>query len=673
MTFKFSKLFLLSLLLGLTVLPACVDTDFEEPPVTGEDLKVTGNTTIEELKNLYLPGRLTVIEQEAVIQGVVVGNDAGGNFFRSLIVQDSTAGIEVLINLTDAFNLYPLGREIAIDCQGLVLGEYNGVVQLGGYIYKENGADQLGDIVDLNARFYRGRLVGEPAPAVRTISSLGAADVTTLVQLEDVEFASFEVGLTYADPFGFQTLNRTLQDCDGNEIVVRTSGFADFAGDTIPVGRGTLTAVYSVFGNTKQLFLRNPEDVQLNGTRCNAGTGEEELMSIRELREAFAGGALEGPADKKIRGIVISDKDNGNIDIRNLVMQDNTAGIVVRLQNPHNFAQGEEIEVVVSGQELSEFNGLLQVNFVNNDLATSNGMGESVVPRVATVNDVLENAEVWESTLVQILNATISGGATFNGSTTVSDGSGSMDMFTRSAATFSGSPLPGEPIDMVAIVSQFNDPQLLIRNLEDVGGEPTGNGDPEQIFLENLRDVFEAGGSAAPANRFVKAIVVSDKDAGNITGRNMVIQDATGGIVVRFEDNHDFSLGEEVEINVSALELSEFNGLLQVNNVPNANAVTQGNGELPEPREATISEVLSNLETWESTLVRITDVSFTGTGTFEGTQVLDDGTGTMDIYTRPQATFSGSSLPEGAFTITALVSQFNSPQLNIRNLSDIEQ
>ena len=676
MKFQFSKLFFLGLILGLAVLPSCVDTEFDEPPVTGEALEVTGNTSIADLKNLYIPGRLTVIETDVIIQGIVVGNDVQGNFFRSLIVQDSTAGLEVLINLTDAFNLFPLGREVAIDCKGLVLGEFNGIVQLGGYIFEEGGREELGDIIDYNERIYRGMLVGEPEPAVRTINQLGTGEVSTLVALENVEFASFELGLTYADAFGRQTINRTLVDCNGNEIVVRTSGFADFAVDTLPDGNGTLKAIYNVFGDTKQLFIRKVDiDIDMNGTRCNAGTGEEVLMTIRELRDVFAGGGTAGPADRKIRGTVISDNQSGNFDGRVAVVQDGTAGITIFFQGDHGFSMGEEIEVVVSGQELSEFNNLLQLDFLNNDLASSNGMGDPVEPRVTTIGEVLDNAEAWESTLVLINDASITGSSTFAGSTTVSDGSGNITMFTRNSANFANSAVPSEAVEeMTAIVSQFNDHQLVIRNLEDVGGETMGGGDdPEQITLSELRTSFAGGSSAVPANRFVSAVVISDVDGGNTTGRNMVIQDETGGIVVRFSDNHSFSLGEEVQINVGGSELSEFEGLLQINNVDNSDATSMGNGTLPAPREATIQEVLDNAEAWESTLVRVMNISYTEGGTFSGAKTLDDGTATIATFTRNQATFSGSNVPVGNFTLTAMVSDFNAPQLTLRNLNDIQQ
>jgi hypothetical protein len=676
MKFDIQKFFFLSTLLSMLVLPACVDLDYEEPPVSGTPLTVDANTTIADLKDLYIPGKPTEIEGEVIIRGVVTANDRSGNLYRTFYLQDSTAGIEVQIALTNSYNFYIEGRELAINCEGLVLGEYNGVIYLGGYIYEEGGGQEVGLIVDYNQRIYRGELLGVPEPKVRTINQLTTADIGSLIKLENVEFEFGEIGLTYSDPIGRQTINRTLVDCNGNELVVRSSGYADFAGDTLAAGNGSIVAIYSVFRDDKQLFIRDTEDLMFNGTRCNGSSGEITLMTIADLREAYAGGAVDGPVDKKIRGVVISDGASGNIDGRNVVIQDATGGITVRFQDFHNFALNEEIEVIVSGQELSEFNDLLQVSFISNNLASSLGSGTSPTPRVATVNDVLENLEAWESTLVEIKNATLSGSSTFSGAVTVSDGSGSIEMFTRFGANFADAALPTEPVDLIAIVSQFEDPQLVMRNISDVDGEIGGGGDPVEMDIMAVREMYEGGASAAPAERKIRGVVISDRDNGNITGRNLVIQDATGGLVVRFDDEHNFSYGEEIEVVISGEELSEFNGLFQVNEVPLSNASSFGNGSLPTPRTATIQEIINNLEDWESTVVEIIDVTFPQGGTFQGdngTQILEDASGQLPIYTRSQASFVNESVPGGPVTITAIVSQFNDAQVNIRNLNDIEQ
>ncbi len=454
---------------------ACIDQEFDEPPVDGEDPDIEANATIIELKALFQKGTFVSIQEDIIIQGIVVADDRSGNFFRTLILQDATAGIEILINQTNAYNLYPIGRQLFVKCKGLVIGEYNGVIQLGGYTYVEDGGTNLGDINDLNTHIVKGKRMEVPAPKVKKINELTEADISTLVKLENVEFASADVGLSYADPIGRQSINRTIKDCNGGSIILRSSGFATFAGNTIPEGNGSLTAIYSVFGQDKQLFIRELTDVEMNGTRCSGSVGNEEPITIQEIRNLFKSGVTVGPDNRKIRGIVISDKDNGNLDSRNLVVQDATGGIVVRFQSNHNFTLGQDIEVAVSGQELSEFNGLLQVNGVSNELAKSLGAGTLPTPREAKVSEIIANLENWESTLVLIKGATIAAG-NYSGSRNVSDGSGTIVLFTRSQASFSGQAVPSGTVDITAIVSQFNTPQIIIRNTSDITGGNGGGG-----------------------------------------------------------------------------------------------------------------------------------------------------------------------------------------------------
>ena len=54
-----------------------------------------------------------------------------------------------------------------------------------------------------------------------------------------------------------------------------------------------LVAVFNVFGSTKQLYIRELTDIQMEGTRCNGGTGQEELMTIAEVRDIFNNGGTE--------------------------------------------------------------------------------------------------------------------------------------------------------------------------------------------------------------------------------------------------------------------------------------------------------------------------------------------------------------------------------------------
>jgi len=482
---------------------ACVDQEFDEPPIDGEDPGITPNATIADIKALYKVGQFVPITQDLTISGVVIGDDRSGNYFRSFILQDSSAGIEVRINQTSAYNFYPIGRQLFIKCKGLVLGDYNGVAQLGGYTYLEDGATNLGDIVALNEFIIKGKRVGVPAPKVKKINELTIADVHTLIKLENVEFSGQDIGLTYADVIGRASLNRTITDCNGGKILLRSSGYATFAGEKIPDGNGTITAIYSVFGRDKQLFIRELTDVVLNNPRCTSGgggsTGTEEVITLQEVRNQFKAGTKTGPPNKKISGVVISDRASGNWDTRNLVIQDAKGGIAVRFANNHNFNLGDAVDIVISGQELSEFSGLLQINSVDNALATKTGAGTLPTPREATIAAIKTNLENWESTLIKIKGATLSGGSTYGGTGArkVTDASGNMDLFTRTQATFATQPLPSGTVDVVAILSQFTNGQLLIRGTNDVtggttgggGGDTTGTGNPNNILDETFNGV----------------------------------------------------------------------------------------------------------------------------------------------------------------------------------------
>jgi DNA/RNA endonuclease YhcR with UshA esterase domain len=189
-------------------------------------------------------------------------------------------------------------------------------------------------------------------------------------------------------------------------------------------------------------------------------------MSIRTL---YTGSTTTITANKKIKGIVISDKDNGNTDVRNMVIQDSTGGIVVRFASNHSFPLNAEVEVIVSSQELSAFMGLLQVNNVSNSLATQTGTG-SVTPKVATIAQVNTNFTAWESTLIKILDATITpAGGVYNGSKTLNDGTGTVTLYTRSAASFSNTNYPSTTVDVTGILAPFNTTkQISIRNLGDI-------------------------------------------------------------------------------------------------------------------------------------------------------------------------------------------------------------
>lgn len=450
---------------------ACVKTEFDEPPFGGDGQDIPVNTTIQSLKAYHeVSGGFDLITQDLVIGGTVIMDDRSGNYYKTIVIQDSTGGIEVKFSNGFLYNRYPVGRKIYIRCKDLMLTDYNNLVQLVGGVVYENGQPSDIGITENQERtqIVKGFLGAAPTPKVVSVSQLNATMVSTLITLEGMQFTKADTAQTWADAIGLNSLNRTAQNCGNATILVRTSGFADFAIEKTPNGKGSITGVLGIFNNDYQLFIRNPNDVAMNDPRCGQGGGPETVVDISSIRSLFGGATTFVPSGRKIKGMVISDRVGKNVNALNLFLQDATGGIVVRFDGAHSFNLGDEIEVSVSDVELSEFNKLLQVNNVPLTNAVLKSTGNTLTPRVATLAEINTNFDAWESTLVRVSNVTISGGATLSGNRDISDGTGTMKMFTNASATFSGLATPATPVTLTAIVSDFNAKQLLMRNAGDI-------------------------------------------------------------------------------------------------------------------------------------------------------------------------------------------------------------
>lgn len=683
---RFSILFLSLAVMALSF-QSC-KKKFDEPPV-GDLPSLTANATIAEIQAMHTLGdNASEITEDKIIEGVVVSSDEAGNFFKQLIIMDATGGLELRVDVNNLYNNYPVGTKVWVNLQGLYVGDFEGNYQL--------------TINDAGDRIPEGLLGGyvvaggvdTVTPNVVTIADI-ATDPSlrnTLVQLTDVQFITSDTNQTYADAIGQQSENRTLQDCNGNVILLRTSGFADFASERTSGQSGTVTAVYTNFGSDAQLYIRNTEDLAFDAVRCSPSSNVGgNLVSIATVRAAYTGSAGSAPANTKVKGYVISDRSTGNIVDKNLVVMDENAqgGILVRFGSAHSFDVGDYIEFSTDGGTLSEFNQLLQLEGLNSANFNVISTGNAVPPLNINFSTLLADAETYESMLVKLDSVTITGNATF-GFNEVTDGSNLIDLYTSSFATFSSTSVPSGCQNVTGIVGQFNaDYQLTLRDPStDVetgvgcgGGGTGGTGNETVIPLDSVRILFNGGATSIPGSRKISGTIISDGANGNIFDDNMVVQDATGGIQIRLTGSHSFALGDSVEVVVSGASLGESNGLLRIGNsggIANSNVTVISSGHTVAPRVATISTLLANAEEWESTLVQIQSATITGDATY-GFNDVDDASGTIDMFTPGAATFSSTSVPTGTVIVTAILSQYDTTtptdsgyQLRIRNTSDVQ-
>ena len=254
---------------------ASCNKKFDEPPVYVPP-DITANTTIQELKAMHKMSNVEAITDDKIIEGIVVANDSTGNFFKQIIIQDETGGIAIRLDNYNLYTSYPAGRQVFIKLNGLFLGDYNRLIQVGGSVDNSGTFPNVAPLDALLVDQYvvKGTLGNPVAPKSVTVDQLNDSYQNMLIKLTDFEFSSNDIGKTYANTVTNASVNFTIKNCAGQSIILRNSGYASFAGLTVPGGNGSITAIYSVFGSDKQLFIRDTSDLKFNTIRCDgSGTG----------------------------------------------------------------------------------------------------------------------------------------------------------------------------------------------------------------------------------------------------------------------------------------------------------------------------------------------------------------------------------------------------------------
>ncbi len=235
---------------AIVVLVSC-KKEYDTPPLT--PIPETPAITIDSLRDWQNSvGGLISIDEELSVHGIITMDETDGNIYKNVYLQDATGAINVRI--LSGGGLYQ-GDSVRIYLNGTVLNKYNGILQL-------DSVDVDNNVVKLDSDV-------EFAPLVTTIDQITPAIESLLVKLENVQFVAYEIGNTYADKTGLKSVNILLEDCTGNTIIVRTSGYASFADELIASGNGSLTAIVSHFNGTElQLYIRAFDEIDMTGTRC---------------------------------------------------------------------------------------------------------------------------------------------------------------------------------------------------------------------------------------------------------------------------------------------------------------------------------------------------------------------------------------------------------------------
>jgi len=247
---------------------ACLKQTAYAQPVNGND--TDSLVSIKALRKLHAMGNFEPITKSMALEATIVANDEHDNLYKSISIQDSSGGILLNLDGSSLYQTYPVGTTIRVRLQNLFLTDYRRMLQLVGSVDTSSG--QLlttGIPVPLFSKFIK--VVKENTnvvPMVVSFKNLADSLQGRLIKISNVEFAAADTNSTFADKKNKIGASRGLKFCTGGTIYLRTSGYADFAGISLPKNNGDIVGIYSVYNYEKQLLLRDTSDILFRSKRC---------------------------------------------------------------------------------------------------------------------------------------------------------------------------------------------------------------------------------------------------------------------------------------------------------------------------------------------------------------------------------------------------------------------
>jgi hypothetical protein len=274
MSLKFYTVFL-----GIAmIVSSCTKEEFDVPKLTCNqpDLKV--NRTVEEVR-AATSSIVTQYSYDDIIEAYVVSSDEAGNFFKTISFQTlATAttpamGFSVPVDASNTYIDFRLGNKVFIKMKNQYTDLYFGGMRIGSiYVntYNEGGVGRISPndykkVLNASCTIVDEELLVRP---ISIANLLQDSNINTLVELSEVQFTKEAIGRHYyeeSNDVGGAT-NWSLMDKLGNQVLFRTSSFADFADKIVPDGSGKVRGVLTKFGSDYQLLARAESDVKLTGT-----------------------------------------------------------------------------------------------------------------------------------------------------------------------------------------------------------------------------------------------------------------------------------------------------------------------------------------------------------------------------------------------------------------------
>ena len=284
-TINIKTTYLLIFALACTLFSSCMNGDWDEPDFNGAAPYGNNSLTeqnvipiadlIKKYHNLLFESTTDQnkqIDEDIMIKGRITGNDVGGNIYKQVTLQDTTAAIIIAINEGGLNGYLAEGSEILVDLKGLYIGGYRKQPEIGAP-YNGNSIGRMQK--DIWAKHFK--ILGSPdASLIQPVDFFSTikydkkreATCAKLVTLKDVKFKEADGKSTFST--GTSTGNAVNQELEGygSKVVIRTSTYADFAAIPLPYDnvakkklKCDITGIATRYNSTWQILIRKTSDI----------------------------------------------------------------------------------------------------------------------------------------------------------------------------------------------------------------------------------------------------------------------------------------------------------------------------------------------------------------------------------------------------------------------------
>ncbi len=303
---KNKYIWVMAMALATFSLTACMD-QHDEPPVDA-DASTLGftspvsvgevNTTISALKTLfssYVTSNNTFVkvEENLVFEGTIVGNDASGNLYQTLLLREilddgTDQCIQVGVKNTLLWPYFPLGQTVRINLNGLYIGNYSYVPKIGTPYKTSSGNIRLGPMLVEDSRTHVQLVAGPGETKLKalltpiTVDGAWLADSGNRNKNNTPILATMEGTFPEANGKRIFTPNVPVEEdpeegydagyarnrkfnVGGTEVLVRTSTRNEISYTIIPSGNVRVTGMLTYYGQDWQLQMRDLNDLEVLG------------------------------------------------------------------------------------------------------------------------------------------------------------------------------------------------------------------------------------------------------------------------------------------------------------------------------------------------------------------------------------------------------------------------